>query len=87
MQFESVAHIAGLAVEWRFSDLTLAVVDDAKCLLSLTPTDSMLRHYQPVMKTNMLTLQNFNEFFTTFNMSVFINSNLPEISIPIQKKF
>ena len=61
MQFESVAHIAGLAVEWMFSDLTLAVADGAKCLLSLTPTDSMLRHYQPVMKANMIKLTNLNE--------------------------
>ena len=62
MQFGSVAHIAGLAVEWMFSDLTLAVADGAKCLLSLTPTDSMLRHYQPVMKTNMIILPNLIEF-------------------------
>ena len=65
MQFGSVAHIAGLAVEWMFSDLTaglLAVADGAKCLLSLTPTDSMLRHYRPVTKTNMIRLPNLNEF-------------------------
>ena len=68
MQFGSVAHIAGLAVEWMFSDLTLAVADGAKCLLSLTPTDSMLRHYQPVMKANMMKLTNLNELY----MSVFI---------------
>ena len=65
MQFGSVAHIVGLAVEWMSSDLTaglLAVADGAKCLLSLTPTDSMLRHYRPVMKTNMIKLPNLNEF-------------------------
>ena len=65
MQFGSVVHIAGLAVEWMFSDLTaglLDVADVAKCLLSLTPTDSMLRHYQPVMKTNMIILPNLIEF-------------------------
>ena len=64
MQFESVAHIAGLAVEWMFSDLTaglLAVADGAKCLLSLTPTDSMLRHYRPVTKTNMIRLPNLSD--------------------------
>ena len=64
MQFGSVVHIAGLAVEWMFSDLTgglLAVADGAKCLLSLTPTDSMLRHYRPVTKTNMIRLPNVNE--------------------------
>ena len=64
MQFGSVAHIAGLTVEWMFSDLTaglLAVADAAKCLLSLTPTDSRLRHHQPVMKTNMMKLPNLNE--------------------------
>ena len=64
MQFGSGAHIAGLSVEWMFSDLTaglLAVADGAKCLLSLTPTDSMLRHYRPVMKINIITLPNFNE--------------------------
>ena len=61
MQFGSVAHIAGLAVEWMFSDLTLAVADGAKCLLSLTPTDSMLRHYRPVTKTNMIRLPNLSD--------------------------
>ena len=63
MQFGSVVHIAGLAVEWMFSDLTdglLAVADVAKCLLSLTPTDSMLHHYRPEIKTNMIRLPNLN---------------------------